>query len=108
MKLADLAPHFLLIVDPHHFKMVDAITEADGIEFLCPLCFTANSGPVGTHGIICWRPHVPQTIDPTPGRWQFQGNGYGDLTLVAGSSSVLLTKGCHAHFFIRCGEIQLV
>jgi hypothetical protein len=44
-------------------------------------------------------------MSPTPGRWDFQGTGLQDLTLVAGSSSVLLTGGCRAHFFVRDGEI---
>jgi hypothetical protein len=108
MKLTELDPKFLKIEDPHHFKWVDELAGADGIEFLCPLCFTANAGPVGTHVVICWRPHVLQTVHPIPGRWEFQGRGYEDLTLVAGSSSVLLTKGCCAHFFVRNGEIQIV
>jgi hypothetical protein len=29
-----------------------------------------------------------------------------DITLVAGSSSVLLTGGCQAHFFVRGGQIE--
>jgi hypothetical protein len=30
-----------------------------------------------------------------------------DLTLRAGSSSILLYSGCHAHFFIRCGLVVM-
>src|SRR5690349_17736877 len=85
---------------------VSEIDQADGIELLCPKCFKANGGSIGTHQIICWRPRVPANIAPKPGRWEFHGVGLGDLTLVAGSSSVLLTgPGCQAHFFIRNGEI---
>lgn len=75
--------------------------------FLCPKCFAANGGNVGTHSCICWRPCVPQTEDPKPGRWEFEGSGLSDLTLVAGSSSVLLQGGCDAHFFVRAGEIVM-
>ena len=32
---------------------VDALTEADGVWFLCPKCFAANGGAVGTHAVIC-------------------------------------------------------
>ena len=75
--------------------------------FLCPRCFQTNQGPVGTHRVICWRPHVPQSFFPVPGRWEMEGSGLSDLTLVAGSSSVLLRGGCDAHFFVRGGEIQM-
>lgn len=106
MKLAELEPRFMRREDDHHFQDVESIDEADGIIFLCPVCFKANNGPVGTHAIICWRPRVPQTTSPTPGRWEFEGSGIDDLTLVAGSSSILLNgPGCGAHFFIRNGEI---
>lgn len=113
MRLAELEPEFLRISPPEKtlgklsFEMVD-FAQADGVMFLCPVCFVANSGRDGTHQIICWRPHVPQTIEPIPGRWEFEGNGAADLSLVAGSSSVHLTKSpCGAHFFVRGGEIVL-
>ena len=61
---------------------------------------------MGTHGIICWAPHVPQTTNPTPGRWNLNGTGYHDLTLTASSSSVFLrTSPCAAHFNVTAGEI---
>jgi hypothetical protein len=80
---------------------------ADGIKFLCPKCFVTNSGPVGTHAIICWRPHVPAEIVPGPGRWEFEGDSIHELTLVASSSSISLPGpgGCLAHFFVRKGSI---
>ena len=105
MRLEDLEPQFLRWKSPSAFQHVDSIEEADGIFFLCPKCFVANGGMIGTHGVMCWRPHVPQDTSPKPGRWEFSGTGYADLTLVAGSSSVLLTSGCRAHFFVRAGEI---
>lgn len=108
MRLADLKPQWLHIDNPKSFRHVDAIAEADGIFFLCPKCSEERPAGVGVHGVICWRPRVGQEIEPTPGRWEFEGTGYGDLTLVAGSSSVLLTgPGCQAHFFIRAGEIVM-
>lgn len=36
---------------------------------------------------------APPDVDPKPGRWEFHGTGYADLSLVAGSSSILLTSG---------------
>lgn len=109
MKLLELEPHFLKIETERSFLRVDSIDDADGIIFLCPKCFEDEPrGPVGTHSVICWRPRVPQTMEPKPGRWEFQGRTYADLTLVAGSSSVLLTSGCRAHFFVNGGEIRMV
>jgi hypothetical protein len=88
---------------------VDAIADADGVWFDCPKCTQTNGGPIGTHAIICWRPRVPAEVSPKPGRWEFEGTGLDDLTLVAGSSSILLTGegSCAAHFFIRNGTIEM-
>lgn len=107
MRLTELEPEFLKLCDPEgKSHRTDATFEdCDGLFFLCPVCFKANGGNVGTHGVICWKPHVPQTIQPTPGRWSQTGSGFHDLSLVAGSSSVLLQGGCNAHFFIQNGEI---
>jgi hypothetical protein len=105
MKLSDLEPRFLQIVDERHNQFVERIEQADGVMFLCPKCF--NGSPVGVHYVICWRPHVGQEHPPTPGRWEFRGTGMENLSLVAGSSSVLLTAGCRAHFYVRQGEIEM-
>jgi hypothetical protein len=105
VKLAELHPQFLKREDSHNWRNVDTIGEADGVEFLCPKCFRARGGSVGTHAMICWSPRVPQDTSPTGGRWELHGTGLADLTLVAGSSSVLIKGGCEAHFFIRNGEI---
>jgi len=114
MRLTALEPSFLKRLDDKTFQRGVTFTEADGIIFLCPKCILANKGPVGTHSVICWRPHVPQTTTPVPGRWEFQGTGFDDLTLVAGSSSVLLKGECLEpggtwgpgwHGFIRAGEV---
>ena len=86
MQLRDLEPKFLKRESKKSFAVSDDLTSADGIIFKCPKCFAENGGAVGTHSIICWKPHIPQTISPQPGRWNFEGTGYDDLTLVAGSS----------------------
>lgn len=104
--LRELEAVFLKRVDSHHFQEVDKKEDADGVEFLCPVCFEKNGGSVGTHGVICWEPSVPQDTDPTPGRWTMQGTSLDDLTLVAGSSSIFLNKApCQAHFFVQNGKI---
>lgn len=106
MRLAELEPQFLKVIDNRtYWHEGVSFNEADGVVFLCPKCFRVNQGPIGTHSIICWRPHVSQEIPPNPGRWEFQGTGLDDLTLVAGSSSILLTGGCAWHGFIRNGEV---
>lgn len=106
MKLSELSPIFLKIITPHEYEEV-GVENCDGIRFLCPKCFMANKGPIGTHAIICWKPHVPQTIPPIPGRWNFEGNLIENLTLRAGSSSILLQgERCKAHFFIKNGMIE--
>jgi hypothetical protein len=105
--LRELDAKLLKREDSHHFRFVDTLEEADGVVFLCPKCFEEEPrGPVGCHSVICWSPSVSQDTSPTPGRWEMHGGGLDDLTLVAGSSSVLLKGGCMAHFFVRNGRVE--
>lgn len=88
------------------------IESADGILFVCPLCFLAaqdqhfdpNVGVRGVHSVLCWRPRVPADVSPGHGRWDLQGTGLSDVTLVAGSSSIQLIGGCAWHGYVRRGE----
>jgi len=110
MRLSELKPQWLAAPRRNEqgqtiWPVLQSMSGAHGIEFLCPICFRKNGGPVGTHAIICWDPSIPQTQQPTPGRWNLVGTSFEDLTLVAGSSSVRLIGGCDAHFFIRDGAI---
>lgn len=108
MKLTDLEAKFIRRGDsPGAFRIDDSISGAEGVFFLCPVCFANNGNSnIGVHSVICWSPAVPLDIEPGPGRWELIGTGVADLTLKAGSSSVHLTgAGCGAHFFIRSGEI---
>lgn len=107
MKLSELEPYFLKREPDGSSTRDCSFEEADGIIFLCPKCFETNKGEVGTHSVICWQPHVPPNVDPKPGRWKFEGTGIEDLTLVAGSSSILLLGGCRAHFFIEQGKVRM-
>jgi hypothetical protein len=105
LTLLELEPHFLKRHDDRSWSRIESIDDADGLLFLCPVCFLKNHGSVGTHSIICWQPHVPQTTKPVPGRWTFKGTSLQDLSLVAKSSSIALQGGCQAHFFIQKGQI---
>jgi hypothetical protein len=115
LKFSELHPQFVQLNDVNKkydkgWFVVDTLEQADGIIFLCPKCLQHDGSPIGTHSIVCWRPHVPMHITPGPGRWQPQ-NGEQDfdkMTFEAWpSSSVLLQGGCNAHFFINHGEVQM-
>jgi hypothetical protein len=109
VKLSELEPQFLKIESPKIRKHVATPAEADGVSFVCPKCLHNNGMKrPGVHSIICWKPNVPLKVSPGPGRWDMTGTSYADLSLVAGSSSVLVRKeegGCGAHFFITNGQI---
>ncbi len=110
LRLTDLEPRFLRYecrADGVHHVEVDSIAEAQGLMFLCPKCYVANGGCVGTHRIICWSRSrgVPDDAKPGPGRWDLVGTGFDDLSLLAGSSSVQLLGGCNWHGFVTGGEV---
>lgn len=85
-----------------------------GLHLLCPVCFINNTRLVdgewrvvaGIHAIHCLTPDAPPDMLPLPGRWQIVGDTFDEVSLVAGSSSVLLDGGCNAHFWIRDGAIH--
>lgn len=111
MLLTELEAQFLKSNGNGSSSFVDALEEADGIIFLCPKCFAANKGNIGTHSVICWfEGKVPDELAPKPGRWTPHGTGYNDLTFVPGkkfsSVSVLLTGGCGWHGFVKNGKIE--
>ena len=81
----------------------NSLAEADGIWFLCPLCFKTNNGPVGTHQIrIGFRGIAePGTYGYNkkgePVLWKMSGTGLDDLVL---SPSIQLEGGCNWHGFV--------
>jgi hypothetical protein len=116
MRLTDLEPQFMKRLSDTEFLYVDSIAEADILKFLCPACWTKNKGPIGTHAIMCPSPSVPKSTLPNMGRWNLVGTGFQDLSLVAGSSSILVKAteaeraagiAEHWHGFIRNGEVTL-
>jgi hypothetical protein len=110
--LADLDARFIRYVEEAgtiRHRVVDTIDEAQGIIFLCPKCFTANGGAIGTHSVICWSSSrgVPDSARPGPGRWAIEGTSIDDLTLNGDrgrSRSVLLQGGCGWHGFVTDGK----
>lgn len=112
VKLTELEPEWLRVVMEGRWREVP-MAEAQGLLFLCPKCFVANGGAVGTHSVICWSRSAGVSDDepPKPGRWTWHGTGFEDLTLESdppgGSRSVLLTGGCGWHGFITNGEVTI-
>jgi hypothetical protein len=107
MKLVDLEPQFLKVIDADSHCYVDTILEAQGLLFLCPLCFINNNGPIGTHSILTWFRDrgVPDDQIPIPGRWIMSGSDYSNLNLYP---SIQLTLGCKWHGNIINGNIQIL
>ena len=114
MNLRELQAEFLKI-EGDGFRIIQNFADADGVMFLCPVCFEKNHGEVGTESMICWQPHIPQTVNPAPGRWKFHGTSIDDLTFDNGkdekgntrASSVQVNGGCNAHYHVRNGQIEI-
>lgn len=111
-RFLDLRPKFVRhdVRPDGTYRVPVEMADAQGVQFLCPLCFTKNGGPVGTHSIICWSRSrgIPDDLLPGPGRWLLLGTGLADLTLGPdpGPQSVLLIgPGCGAHFHVTNGQI---
>jgi hypothetical protein len=90
------------------WQEMDTLEGADGLKFLCPLCYHKNGGPVGTHVVICWFVgRVPDDETPGPGRWTPRGTGLDDLTFVPSegrTQSVLITG--HWHGYVTDGGVH--
>jgi len=69
------------------YAHVATLAEADGVWFLCPKCFIANKGAVGTHSVMagfagrCPPGSYTQDLDGNDTRWQVSGTGLDDLAL---------------------------
>lgn len=81
--------------------------EGQGVLFLCPVCFKANGGPVGTHSIIVWfsnplsGPIAPPEMHPHV-RWTRAGDSIDTLTI---TPSIAIIGGCAWHGHVRDGAI---
>lgn len=106
MRLADLEPHWITEVQPggcHRKDRVYRDGAVQGILFLCPLCFAANSGPIGTHSVLVpFKDRgVPDDAYPGMARWTAEGRTFDDLTV---TPSILIKGGCGWHGFVTAGE----
>lgn len=113
-KLTELEPRFIRYVERDgriYFEEVVTLAQAQGVRFLCPKCFVANRGPIGTHVVVCWSRSrgAPDMAQPGPGRWKLDGTGFADLTLNADPPgkmrSVKLAGGCGWHGHVTHGDV---
>ncbi|HWG97193.1 MAG TPA: DUF6527 family protein [Nitrospira sp.] len=87
---------------------VNTLAEAQGIMFLCPVCFAANGGNVGTHS--CEVTFEGRGALPSQGtqnkqgpvRWNVSGDSYENLTT---TPSIQLIGGCNWHGYITNGDV---
>jgi Family of unknown function (DUF6527) len=111
VRLIDLEPRFVRYEEGGiRDSRITALAEAQGLWFLCPLCFAQNHGPVGTHTCETTfegRGALPEqgshNKEGKPTRWNVSGTNFQNLTL---SPSIQLQGGCNWHGFITNGEIK--
>jgi hypothetical protein len=96
LRLADLDPHFIREDgSPVDYAHSDDIDNAEGLQLKCPACHWAARG---LHTIMLWK---------DPRHWGFVCHGYGDLSLMAGSVTAMMTVGrCHARLYIKDGKVD--
>jgi hypothetical protein len=112
MKLTDLDATFIRSIDERTNQMYVSMSEAQGVQFQCPLC--AKGKPVeeengerfvrGVHYVLCWFPNAPSNRQPLP-RWTPSGTGLHDLTLQP-SIQILGDEGCKWHGFVTNGNAE--
>lgn len=119
MKLSLLEPKFVryetgrtIFATADHdgnFTVGVPFASAQGIQFLCPLCFTKNVGPVGTH--LCDVTFADRGVPDDLGshnkegkavRWTVTGDTFENLTT---TPSILLEGGCAWHGYITNGDV---
>lgn len=99
MRLEELNPSFIQIVNAELVTEVKSIEEAQGLRFSCPFCYEVHGGLQGSHPIILWffGRGVPSDMPPS-GRWRIvQGETFADLKLLP---SIRIVD--------RCGWVGLV
>lgn len=97
-----------------YLRHVETLADAQGIVFLCPVCFTKNGGAVGTHGIeVSFADRGvldhqgSHNKEGKPSRWAAAGTGYADLTLLPSILCDPAKPACDGwHGFITNGEVK--
>jgi hypothetical protein len=89
---------------------VERLEDAQGIMFLCPVCFQKNGGNVGTHSVdVTFRDRGAtdeqgsHNNEGKPSRWEVSGSGFADLT--TNPSIHLAGPGCGWHGWIKNGDV---
>lgn len=84
---------------------VPVLAEANGVSFLCPLCFMANHGKVGTHWVyVYFTGRAVPAVFNNGVTWEVTGTDLTDLTVRP--SIQLLGGGCAWHGYVTNGEAQ--
>lgn len=97
------------------YRRVDVLAEADGIRFLCPLCWRMNDGPVGTHVVMigfvgCPKDAYSKDFNGNDVAWHAHGTGYDDLVLTPSINLddplyIQVEGGCRWHGFVGSGGV---
>lgn len=104
--LRELEAEFIQYQSESTFHIVDNLAVAQGIIFLCPLCFINNKGSTDTHSVhVTFKDRgVPDgwgtyNKEGQPTHWSIiNGSGLDDLQL---SPSIFLEgEGCGWHGFV--------
>lgn len=115
MKLTELEPQLVRYETKDHEFLVHvaSLSEAQGVQFLCPSCFMKNGGATGTHLIEVSFAEKgvrdnqgSHNREGKPSRWSVRG---GDISSITLQPSILIDadkpacEGWHGH--ITNGEI---
>lgn len=96
--------------ESYEFHNIETLIEADHVMFLCPLCFTKNGGPEGTHSV--WVTFAGRNVpdeagtrnsEGKPSRWNASGTSIDDLVLTPSihlDANLKAEEGCHWHGFV--------
>jgi hypothetical protein len=110
--LRELQGHFVRMLPGKRqtWRETKSIKNADGLSYLCPVCFHRNKGSVGTEHILNWflERGVPASFTPGPGRWAFKGTSLDDITFIGTenhSYSVAIIE--HWHGYVENGTVRV-
>jgi hypothetical protein len=97
------------IAPTFYYIPVATLAEADGIRFVCPLCFKNLGGRAGAHLVrvgFAGRSYSDQAaVHNKAGqavRWEVSGSGFDDLTI---TPSIQIDDGCGWHGHVIDGEV---